>query len=306
MADWDADEPLLRPLLTPNEHGVEPMLREVVGRHGYRVDAQVKLSRPIARRPPGITLKQWDYATRAELDFLVSDEETTLPEFAVELDDASHRRADAHRRDQIKDAVCDAAGLELLRVEATAFTPTVRGRLLVDYLIEARAYQHAFAAAQEAGYVPFDEPGDYRSIMDLAPGGGIDFVNDLAMPARVAADTAYVAGRIASPMIQSASIYFRDGWVKAIAWLYVGDERYLFQQARLRTYRLVCGIGPGALAEDLAVAAIGDDLGQLADDAPVLHRAADLTRHLDRVRACRDEFLPWSFALFADATNRFS
>jgi hypothetical protein len=54
------------------------------------------------------------------VDFVLADAVSTEPRLAVELDDRSHWRADAQRRDAFKNAVLVAAGVPLLRVTAAA------------------------------------------------------------------------------------------------------------------------------------------------------------------------------------------
>jgi hypothetical protein len=48
-------------------------------------------------------------------DFLVCDSVTMKPLFAVELDDASHKRNNRQERDEFVESVCKVAGLPLLR-----------------------------------------------------------------------------------------------------------------------------------------------------------------------------------------------
>lgn len=95
-----------------------------------------------------------------------SDVGDGVREMAIELDDPTHLTADGRRRDRMKDAVCEAAGFELLRIESSALRPGPRGRRLVEYLIDARAYCQDYAEAQEAGHVPFDEPAMYSGVID--------------------------------------------------------------------------------------------------------------------------------------------
>ena len=58
-------------------------------------------------------------------------------------------------------------------------------------------------------------------------------------------------------MIDSFHSIWKDGWAEAWAWLQVREDFYLLERARLRAYHFHCGIGPGNLAEDLALAAVG-------------------------------------------------
>ncbi len=49
-------------------------------------------------------------------DFVLCDKSTTRPVLAIELDDSTHRQADAQARDAVKDAACHAAKFPILRV----------------------------------------------------------------------------------------------------------------------------------------------------------------------------------------------
>jgi len=70
-----------------------------------------------------------DYATnttfrnkidRKHVDFLLCDRHSMRPRVGVELDDASHRRANRRDRDRFIDAVFEAADLPLVRIEVQA------------------------------------------------------------------------------------------------------------------------------------------------------------------------------------------
>lgn len=58
----------------------------------------------------------------------------------------------------MKDAVCEAAGLELLRIESSALRPGPHGRRILEYLIDARGFMNTVYEQQEQGYLPWDEP----------------------------------------------------------------------------------------------------------------------------------------------------
>ena len=135
------------PLLTAAERRAKAVLDEVFAHKGSLIFPGVKLSQVIRRRPPAVSGEQWSYATRAHFDFAVCDAGTYIPDFAVELDNASHRRPDAWRRDRMKDAVCEAAGFDLLRIDSRALDRGPGGRRLVEYLIDAREYSRAFGEA---------------------------------------------------------------------------------------------------------------------------------------------------------------
>jgi hypothetical protein len=272
------------PLLTPNERRAKTVLDEIFEHKGSLILPGFKLSQVIRRRPPGVSSEQWTYATRAHFDFVVCDSDTCVPDFAVELDDASHRTVYARRRDRMKDTLCEAANFELLRIDSLALDRGPRGRRLVEYLIEAREYMLAFGEAQDRGYVPSDEVGDFRLV--LGPGG---FVNDFAAPARMRARRMLQAGNVEGHAIDSMHFGWKNGWSEAWAWLHIHADFYVFEQVRLRSYRFRCGIGAGELADDLAVAAVGEQLPRLGSNAPILVRRDDMTRQVARLLARRAE-----------------
>ena len=54
------------------------------------------------------------------VDFMLADRETVTPLLVVELDDASHQRADRRERDEFLDGAFSAASLPILRVPCAA------------------------------------------------------------------------------------------------------------------------------------------------------------------------------------------
>ena|SRR6266699_1377108 len=83
------------PLLTANERRAKVILDQLLQHRGSLILPGFKLSQVMRRRPPEISAEQWNYAIRTHFDFVVCNQETYLPEFAVELDDASHNNKDA-------------------------------------------------------------------------------------------------------------------------------------------------------------------------------------------------------------------
>jgi Protein of unknown function (DUF2726) len=103
----------LRRLQTRTEHQVGSALtKSVTRRREWQVHRAVKMT-SVIDRAPSVTRADWNRATRQHLDFLVTDENRN-PVFAVELDGATHRQAEMIALDQVKDRVCQAAGLDLL------------------------------------------------------------------------------------------------------------------------------------------------------------------------------------------------
>ncbi|MGW5578870.1 DUF2726 domain-containing protein [Micromonospora chokoriensis] len=284
-----SDRGFVRPLLSPSERAVEAHLSEMASGRGWRIYAGVKLSAVVDPKPPGVTDRDWyDTATRQHLDFVVTNEQH-LPQFVVELDDPTHRRPDAIRRDRIKDAVLEGAGLEILRIESQHVNKLADGRSLVEYLIDARGHTAKYVDMQSKGLAPRDEWPDYRLLISLHSRGRISLDNDLAMTARMASFHAHKAGKVADMYPQCGNFYWRNGWAEGWTWQKVVKDRYLFASVRLRTYRFRCSMGPGELAEDLAVAAIGRHLERYLAGEGFLLPTSELTRKFNRLAKARSE-----------------
>jgi hypothetical protein len=281
--------PWLRPILRPSEHEARVARGDVFERGGCVVQADRKLSEIVHRRPPGITAHQWSSAIRTRFDSLVCDDRTYIPRFAVEFEDPIQPTADAQRTDRMKKAVCEAVGLELLRIESSALRARSHGRRIVEYVIDARTFMDAMPDQEEtAGLLP-DEPLSYRDIVGRLPDGRSGYVNDLGAVARAAAVDAYVNGYLVDPIIRGLQVCWKNGPAEGWGWLEVRDGLFIFERTRIWQERFFCGIAPGRLAEDLAAAAIGERLIMLATAEPTLRGKDQLRRDFDELRLRRDD-----------------
>lgn len=191
----------------------------------------------------------------------------------------------------MKNALCEAAGFELLRIESSALSVSLRtgNQRLIEYLIDAWGLGRAFYEHQEKGIIPADEMYDYRDTLALNPNSGkVEFVHDLARPSVDLAFKLHDEGAIRGYFIERFNFSWKNGWAEGWAWLQYNDDLYFFETYRVRSYQLYCGIASGDLAEDLAVAAIGDRLKRL-NPHMLLHNRATLERKFDNLRARQDE-----------------
>lgn len=100
-------------LLTTNEDRFRRVLSEVTGDR-YFLACQVRMADVLDARP--YSHAAFNRISSKHFDFVLCDPATTRPLMVIELDDSTHRRADAQARDAFKDAACRAAGLPILRV----------------------------------------------------------------------------------------------------------------------------------------------------------------------------------------------
>jgi len=70
------------------------------------------------------------------VDFVLADSLTTKPRMVIELDDRTHARLNARRRDAFKDAAVRSAGMPVLRVTAAARYDATDLRTRIAALLE--------------------------------------------------------------------------------------------------------------------------------------------------------------------------
>lgn len=259
-----------------------------------------RLGAIVQRRPEGITGHQWTTASRAWLDFVVYRPGETAPAFAVMFDDPLAAPGDAGRAQRMTSAVCDAVGIGFLRVGSPGLRAERHGRKIVEYVLDARAFERTAVEPDPAEVLDSlaDAPGvgprNYREIVGRLPDGRDGFVNDLGALARAAAIDAYASRRLVDPILRGLHLRWKDGTAEGWAWLDVSGERCLFERVTLSPRAVSCGIDPGRLAEDLAAMAVGERLTELEADDPHLRERDALRRDVDGLRRRRAEMIELS------------
>ncbi|ROT29785.1 DUF2726 domain-containing protein [Micromonospora sp. HM5-17] len=269
---------------------------EPIERAGRIARCRQRLGQVVPRRPPGVTANQWNTASRALFDFVVVDPAGRAAPFVVEFVDPTAQTPQRQRSERMKHAVCEAVGLEVLRIESPTLRPGPRARRIVEYVIDARVFLEAAGDPSDLGELALAEPSGFRDILGRLPDGRTGPVNDLGAVARAAAVDAYVNRELVDPILRSLRLDWKDGPAEGWAWLQVRPGEFLFERVRIWQYRFGCGIEPARLAEDLATMAVGERL-RLRDlvALPLRDRSA-LAGELDLLRRRRDELSnPYAF-----------
>ncbi|GAA2220575.1 DUF2726 domain-containing protein [Micromonospora olivasterospora] len=272
------DGSLLRPLVASTGRG------PVLVRGGHLVYAARRLAELLHGRPPGVTGHQWNSAGRESFDYVVCAGDTGRPLFAVEFGAPTAADPAAERGERMKNAVCAAVGLEVLRIASPTLRAADHGRRVVEYVIDARGY--AAAVGPEPEHVDPVEaaPVAFRDIVGRLPDGRSGHVNDLGALARAAAVEAYVARRLADPIVRGLHVCWTDGPAEGWSWVEVFPGRCLVERVEVWEHRFSCGVDPGRLAEDLAAAAVGERLRALDAAGPDLMARERLDRDIRRLR----------------------
>ncbi|MBM0238320.1 hypothetical protein JNW88_16250 [Micromonospora sp. ATA32] len=278
------DGPWLRPIIA--ETGREPDLT----RGGHVVHATRRLSELVHRRPPGITGNQWSSAIREGFDHVVCAAGTGLPVFAVKVGPPPVAGSPAQRAERMKNAVCAAVGLEVLRIESPTLRPGDHGRRIVEYVIDARGYAAATPVEPEPTDPVDAAPVGFRDIIGRLPDGRSGHVNDLGALARAVAVEAYVSRQLVDPIVRGLHVRWKNGPAEGWSWVEVSPGRCLVERVRLWEHHFACGVDPARLAEDLAALALGERLRRLDGDQPVLVAREQLRRDIVELASRRDEF----------------
>ncbi|MEH0982969.1 hypothetical protein [Micromonospora sp. CPCC 205556] len=257
-------------------------------RAGQVVHAGRRLGDLVPRRPEGITGHQWSAATREEFDLVVGAADTGVPVVAVRIGPAVPAGSAGQRAERMRDAVCAAVGLPVLRIESPTLRPEPHGRRILAYVIDARDY------AGPADGEPADRddaPVGFRDIVGRLPDGRTGPVNDLGALARAAAVEAYVSRQLADPIVRGLHVRWADGAAEGWGWVEVRPGRCLVERVIVREHRFRCGVDAPRLAEDLAAVAIGERLRDLAAGEPALVARDELRRDIRALRARREELV---------------
>lgn len=268
-------------LVNRHEQAADRDLRRVCVSHGARVLTKVRVADAVDVDEMNLLGSERWYALSAHLDFLVVDEPSAWPLFAVELDGRT-THADPQRvgRDQLKDRICASGGLELLRVD-TPFLRRFGPYRLLSYLVECWFMFQAFERAEERGELPPYADFDPKWVVTLrSDGQGAEWPYAVDLPVRLRILELYKSGQLPHPTPRHGAKHAHNDRLAAYALLDVPGDLYLLAEANLRPFRFRTGSPPSEIAEDLAVLELGVLLDAYLRGEPVAvdDRAVDALR----------------------------
>lgn len=148
------------------EPAVHTILLRQLAKKGFHIYPKVRLCDAIAKDDSEhLPAREFDYFTRAHLDFLIVKNE--MPIFAVEFDGQSHNTPEAVERDVLKNSLCKAADLPLLRLTSAEIAERDQHTVLDYMLMRHVAWQEEIGGIVEeirefASGLPDDfDPEDY-------------------------------------------------------------------------------------------------------------------------------------------------
>jgi len=147
----------VQPLLTPAERSFWLVLCQCLPA-GHALFAKVRLADIVTVKKgfdAGIQQGHFNRITSKHADFVICDEHDLVPRIVLELDDSSHQRRSASKRDNQKDEILEGAGLQILRIRAqrTYNTGDLQQRLLAALASDSQT-EAASPVARKASSEP--------------------------------------------------------------------------------------------------------------------------------------------------------
>ena len=141
--------------LSPAEKSFYLVVKGMMG-NSFTICPKVSLSDLFFVARPNENKSANNRICRKHVDFVICEPQTMIPQFAIELDDSSHGRADRVERDAFVDSVFEAAQLSLLHIPVQlSYNTNELGALLKNTLQK----QHMPANTEEQYVVPAQPAG---------------------------------------------------------------------------------------------------------------------------------------------------
>jgi hypothetical protein len=272
-------------VLNLRESDVDRILADYADENGYRISLKMRLRDVIDTDGLPLNARERNFAFTSHLDFVAFDAETHLPVLAIEYDGPQHLTDDRQiERDRIKDKLCAAAELPLLRID-NLFTRKEGKWRVLTYILWAHEMGKAFYAAQEAGQIPDDEPFDAAWLLiPREDGRGYEF-SALAGEA-----LSYLREFRRRRSVQWEARWWRptDVQVETRILTSLSNGQYLFAQCAIRDFAIE-GISALEISEELATAELGWLARQYDDGDAVAISARQGQRLLDEIGERADD-----------------
>lgn len=270
--------PKVKQILNVQEAAVDHLLGDYARDNGYRLMIKPRLRDVIDVEDMELAGRERNFVFTSHLDFVAADTTTNLPVLAIEYDGSQHWNDPKQReRDAVKDRLCEAAGLDLLRIDNLYTRKAGRWQVL-GYILEMHEAGKAFAEAQVQGSIPWDEPFVHTSIIDTT---------DPQRPTFTGLDMAAIERLqrlLATRSIKWWGQWWRviDGRAEARSLLALPNNQFLSSSCEIREFAIE-GIAALEIAEELTTAELGWLTERYEEDEPVALSHEQGRRMLDEL-----------------------
>lgn len=255
------------------------MLADYAHEHGYRINLKMRLRDVIDVDDLPLSAKERNFAFTSHLDFVAVDAKTHLPVIAIEYD-GPHHLSDQRQieRDRIKDKLCEASELPLLRIDNLFTRKEGRWRVLA-YMLWAHEMGKAYYKA--VGDRPISEDDGFDAGTILLPkedGSGLE----LSMLG--GQGLTYLLGFRQRQEVEWEVSWWRDGdgQVEARSLMALANGQFLVANCAIRDFAIE-GISALEISQELVTAELGWLAQQYESGDPVALSALQGQQILDDV-----------------------
>jgi hypothetical protein len=229
------------------EQVVHQRLQTVCSQNDAHVYPKIRTADVLSIDNAGLSDTEYRYTLQSHFDFVAFDH-SLWPLFAVEFDGPSHAGHKQRLRDAIKNRLCAAFELPLLRINANYITRQYRNRDLLTWIVDVWFLQRAFDDAQDRGLIPQEE--GFASRFLSVEGSDESWPWWLSLPVYEEIERLHKAGDVLDDRPFSAVARAADGTLHGIAWLELTSQTAIYATTAMR--RQLFPIEEGDTVEQLA------------------------------------------------------
>jgi hypothetical protein len=266
-------------VLNFQESAVDRMLADYAKEHGYRINLKMRLRDVIDVDDLPLSAKERDFAFTSHLDFVAVDTRAHLPVIAIEYDGPQHLTDHKQiERDRIKDKLCEAAELPLLRIDNLFTRREGRWRVLT-YILWAHEMGKAYYEA--VGDRPVSEDDGFDAGTMLLPKEDESGLEFSMLGGR---GLTYLIGFRQRHEVEWEVSWWRDrdGQVETRYLVALANGQFLVANCAIRDFAIE-GISALEISQELVIAEIAWLAQQYEDGDPVALSAAQRQQILEDV-----------------------
>lgn len=272
---------MLKRLLNLPESVTDARLREICAEFDANVNPKVRVADVFEIEGSGIADQLYSFALKSHFDFVITGPDHT-PIFAVEFDGPGHRSADAKRRDQLKNELCDHFEFQLLRINQRYFPPTFSNWDLLGWFCTVWFVKRGWDQDVLEGKIPYEDSIFDPIFVSVATRSGSRGL-ELERHACSEFGRLFRAGVIPSHIPEWIVAKDGHGTLHALAWIKVSENKGVLTETKMKQQRVgdwvlfaIRGVVLSCLED-----AVSSVLGAQASPLPVsdIHARAETFRN---------------------------
>lgn len=211
-------------------------LREICAEFGADVNPKVRVGDVFEIERSGIADQLYSFALKSHFDFVITGPDH-IPIFAVEFDGPGHKSADAKRRDQLKNELCDHFEFQLLRINQRYFSPTFSNWDLLGWFCTVWFVKRGWDDDVLEGRIPYEDSifdPMFVSVVTKLGTRGLE----LERHALSEFGRLFRGGVIPSHMPEWIVAKDEEGTLRALAWIKVSEVEGVLTETAMQQQRV--------------------------------------------------------------------